>query len=65
MCIQAKESIEKEIIMHYLYYKLEIENRNYSNEEIYFYLLDILKREKEGLGGNSRQGRGRKKILID
>jgi len=65
MCIQAKETIEKEIILHYLCYKLEIENRNYSNEEIYFYLLDILKRERESLSGNSRQGRGRKKILID
>ena len=66
MCIQAKETIEKEIILDYLCHRLEIENRNYSNEEMYFYLLDILKRERENTGGRNRHGRGGyKKILID
>ncbi|MBW6409692.1 hypothetical protein [Clostridium weizhouense] len=66
MCIQNKDSIEKDIIINYLLYKLNIQERNYSNEELYLYLLEILKKQTEDLGMNNNHKRGRfKKILID
>ena len=66
MCIQSKEAIEKEIIVSYLVYKLGIEMKEYSNEDLYYYLLDVLKIAKEGMSGHGRRGGGRfKKILID
>ena len=65
-CIQSKEAIQKEIIVSYLSYKLNIENRTYTNEDLYYYLLDVLKSAKDGAGSNGRRGSGRfKKILID
>ena len=66
MCVQSKEAIEKEIIVAYLMNKLGIEMKEYGNEELYYYLLEVLKSAKEGAGSNGRRGSGRfKKILID
>ncbi|EKQ50994.1 MULTISPECIES: hypothetical protein [unclassified Clostridium] len=66
MCVQSKEAIQKEIIISYLAYKLNIENREYSNEDLYYYLLDVLRSAKDGAGSHGRRGSGRfKKILID
>lgn len=65
-CIQSKEPIEKEIITNYLVYKLDIEIKDYSNEELYYYLLDVLNRVKDGEDGSRRKRNGRfKKIIID
>lgn len=65
-CIQSKNPIEKEIIVSYLVYKLNIKMKNYSNEEIYNYLLNVLNSAKNGQGNNRHMGNGRfKKILID
>ena len=65
-CVQSKDPVQKEIIIRYLIYKLNIEVKNYSNEEIYDYLLDILNSAKNGQGDNNHKGNGRfKKILID
>lgn len=38
--------IDKEDILHYLFNRLEIEYKDYSNKEIYNYLLQILKRKR-------------------
>lgn len=66
MCVQSKETIQKEIIVSYLVNKLNIEMRKYSNEDLYYYLLDVLKSAKDGANGHGRRGSGRfKKILID
>lgn len=66
MCVQSKEAVQKEIIVSYLVNKLDIEMKTYSNEEIYYYLLEVLKSVKEGTSGHGRRGGGRfKKILID
>lgn len=66
MCVQSKEAIQKEIIISYLAYKLGVEIKDYSNEDLYYYLLDVLKIAKEGASGHGRRGGGRfKKILID
>lgn len=66
MCVQSKDAIQKEIIVSYLIYKLNIENRDYTNEDLYYYLLDVLKSAKEGADNHGRRGSGKfKKILID
>jgi hypothetical protein len=66
MCVQSKDAIQKEIIVSYLVYKLNIENRACTNEELYYYLLEVLKSAKDGAGIHGRRGSGRfKKILID
>ncbi len=66
ICVQSKEPIQKELILRYLIYKLNIKMKNYSNEEIYNYLLNVLNSAKNGQGNNRHVGNGRfKKILID
>jgi len=66
MCVQSKEAIQKEIIVSYLIYKLNIEMKEYDNEDLYYYILDVLKSAKDGASGHGRRGSGRfKKILID
>lgn len=65
-CVQAKEPMQKEIIIDYLVYKLNIEDKQYSNEDIYYYLLDVLNKAKDGAGSSGHHGRrGFRKILID
>ena len=65
-CLQSKEPIQKEIIIYYLAYKLNIEEKEYSNEDIYYYLLDVLNKAKDGVGSGGHHGRrGFRKILID
>lgn len=65
MCIQNKDAIEKDIIKNYIAYKLNIKEKDYSNEELYLYLLEILKKQSEDLKtSNNKRGRF-KKILID
>ncbi|BCZ45179.1 hypothetical protein psyc5s11_12460 [Clostridium gelidum] len=65
-CVQSKEAIQKEIIVSYLVYKLNVEIKDYSNEEVYYYLLEVLDSAKNGARGNSHKESGRyKKILID
>ncbi|MBN1055180.1 hypothetical protein DVW05_07420 [Clostridium botulinum] len=66
MCIQNKDAIEKDIIISYLSYKLNIQEKDYSNEELYLYLLEVLKKQREDSGISNNHKRGRfKKILID
>lgn len=66
MCVQSKEAIQKEIIVSYLVNKLGIEMKDYNNEDLYYYLLEVLNSAKDGAQGHSRRGGGRfKKILID
>ncbi len=66
MCVQSKDAIQKEIIKSYLAYKLNIEMGYYSNIDLYYYLSDVLKSAKDGMGSHGRRGSGRfKKILID
>lgn len=66
MCIQSKEAIQREIIVSYLVYKLNIEIKDYSNEELYDYLLKVLNGMKDTASGHGRRGSGKfKKILID
>jgi hypothetical protein len=66
LCLQSNEPIQKEIIITYLKVKLNIEYKNYSNKEIYDFLLQVLNEFKQnGKGDNSNQ-RGRyKKIILD
>lgn len=65
-CVQTKEPMQKEIIIDYLVYKLNIEDKQYSNEDIYYYLLDVLNKAKDGAGSSGHHGRrGFRKILID
>lgn len=66
VCVQSKEAIQKEIIVSYLVSKLGIEMKDYGNEDLYYYLLDVLKSAKDSASGHGRRGSGRfKKILID
>lgn len=66
VCVQSKEAIQKEIIVSYLVNKLGIESKAYGNEDLYYYLLEVLKSAKEGMNGNGQRKTGRfKKILID
>lgn len=66
ICVQSKDPIEKEIITNYLVYKLDIEIKDYSNEKLYYYLLDVLNRVKDGQDVSGRKRNGRfKKIIID
>jgi hypothetical protein len=66
MCVQNKEAIQKEIIISYLVNKLGIEMKDYSNEDLYYYLLEVLNSVKDGARGHGRRGSGKfKKILID
>lgn len=66
ICVQSKEAIQKEIIISYLINKFNIERKNYSNEELYNFLLNVLNSVKNGQGSNIHKGSGRfKKILID
>ena len=65
-CIQSKDPVQKEIIVSYLVYKLNIEIKDYSNEDLYLYLLEVLNSVKGGARGNGHHGKGRyNKILID
>ena len=65
-CVQSNDPVQKEIIVSYLVYKLNIEIKDYSNEEIYYYLLEVLNAIKGGTRGHGHQGRSRyNKILID
>lgn len=65
-CVQSKDAIQKEIIISYLAYKLNIVSKEYSNEDLYYYLLEVLRSAKEGASGHGRRGSGKfKKILID
>ncbi|WP_027624796.1 hypothetical protein [Clostridium lundense] len=65
-CIQSRDIIQKEVIVSYLIYKLGIEKKDYSNEELYLYLLDVLNRENNGQTVNDeRRNRKFKTILID
>lgn len=65
-CIQSRDTVQKEIIMSYLLYKLCIEKKDYSNEELYLYLLDVLNKESNGQAAGERRRSGRfKTILID
>ena len=65
-CVQSKDPVQKEIIVSYLVYKLNIEIKDYSNEEVYYYLLEVLNSVKGGARGNGHHGKGRyNKILID
>jgi hypothetical protein len=65
-CIQSKEPIQKEIIVSYLIYKINTEMKDYSNEDLYYYLLEVLNSAKNSSRGNGNKGSGRyKKILID
>jgi hypothetical protein len=66
LCVQSKEAIQKEIIISYLVNKLGIEFKEYGNEELYNYLLEVLRSVKDGRDRNGHRGSGRfKKILID
>lgn len=66
LCVQSKEAIEKDIIISYIVNKLNTEDREYSNEEIYDYLAQILESAKYGQDSDRSHGRGRfKRILID
>ena len=66
LCIQCKDTIQKEIILSYLKVKLNIENKNYSSEEIYYFLMQVLNdfRKDGNTMGNTARGRY-KKIIID
>lgn len=65
-CIQEKGAIEKEIILDYLRLKLDFANRDYSNEEIYSFLLQALDKVGEGRIEDTKERKGRyKRILID
>ena len=66
MLDKHSEEMQKEIIIDYLAYKLNIEEKQYSNEDIYYYLLDVLNKAKDGVGSGGHHGRrGFRKILID
>lgn len=66
LCIQEKDAIEKEIILDYLKSKLNFADRDYSNEEIYYFLLQALEKAGEGNREDTKERKGRyKRILID
>lgn len=48
MCLQEGRGIEKDLITSYLSSRLKISNRDYSNSEIYEYLVRILNDIKQG-----------------
>ena len=66
LCIQCRETIQKEIIISYLKIKLNIEYKDYSSEEIYYLLMKVLNdfRKDGNAIGNTARGRY-KKIIID
>lgn len=65
-CIQSKDPIEKSIITNYLVFKINIARKEYSNEDLYYYLEQALRKAKEGNNGEGTESRGRyKRILID
>ena len=66
LCVQCKETIEKDIIVSYIINKLNIKDKEYTNEEIYNYLAQILESRKYGQDSSQGHGRGKyKKIVID
>lgn len=66
LCVQSKETIDKQIIINYIVNKLNVEYRDYSNKEMYDYLYSILQEIQEGKNSNMRSRNGRyKKIIID
>ena len=65
-CMQCSETIQRQIIINYLVYKIKNKKKQYSNEDIYYFLLDVLKCERENNGEERSSSRRRsRKILID
>lgn len=66
LCVQSRETIEKDIIISYIVSKLNEEYKDYSNEEIFNYLNRILENMKYGQDSHGSHSKGRfKRILID
>lgn len=66
LCLQSQNAIVKDVIIAYLVNKINIPFGEYSNEDLYFYLLEVLKQIKDSLGDRNKRKSGRcKKILID
>lgn len=66
MCLQSTKVIERDLIINYIEARLKILLRDYSNEQIYGYLLMILQDIKQGKQVVSNHGRSSyKKILVD
>lgn len=66
LCVQSNEPIEKDITISYLVYKLNIERRSYTNNDLYNYLLEIVNQIKNSSGNrNNLKNRKFKRILID
>ena len=66
MCVQANEPISRDIIMTYIKNKINLDDRFYSNMEIYNHLLQILNTIKNTGSSNGATNRRRqRRILID
>lgn len=66
LCLQNQQVMERELILNYIKARLEIEEKEYSNEQIYEHLVRILqgiRRGKEDLENNKRTDY--KKIIVD
>lgn len=65
ICLQNKETIERELILNYISSRLNLEMREYSNKEIYDKLNTILKSMKEGQKPFNNGLLGARKIFVD
>lgn len=66
LCVQSRDTIEKDIIVSYIKSKLNITDGEYTNEQLYNYLVQILESVSNGQGSQGTRSKGRyKKIFID
>lgn len=65
MCLRNGEVLERELIINYIAARLKVRNKNYSNEEIYQFLLRILGDIRNGRENFKASRIDYKKIIVD
>jgi hypothetical protein len=64
-CLQGEEAISKELLINYIVARLEIENKDYSNEKVYKLLVEVLKDIRYSKGRKRDRNHLSRKILVD
>ncbi|TCO67916.1 hypothetical protein [Marinisporobacter balticus] len=64
-CLQKEEAMSKELIINYIAARLEIDYKDYSNEKLYKFLVEILKEIKSSKGMKRDRNYLSKRILVD
>ncbi|WP_129599949.1 hypothetical protein [Anaerophilus nitritogenes] len=64
-CLKNEESMSKELILNYIAARLEIDYKDYSNEKLYKFLVEILHQIQSNKGNKRDRNYLSKKILVD